>query len=289
MKGLDRLDEVRAWRAQAATLRVGFVPTMGALHDGHRSLLQAARAHNEVVVVSVFVNPTQFGPGEDLAVYPRDREGDERMLTEEGVDVGWFGTIDDLYPRGFATRVEVPTLATRLCGRQRPGHFAGVSLIVLKLLNVVRPQRAYFGLKDYQQYCVVRQLVADLNLDLEIVPCPTQRESDGLAMSSRNRRLSNEGRRVAPILYAGLAAAKRGFCDGERRASALLMTALRPILDEPRVRLEYLDLVDPRTLVPIEGTVDQGGAVLAVAAHVDGVRLIDNVLMAEDDATTGVR
>lgn len=284
---IDSIADLRAWRGTVpAGTSVGFVPTMGALHEGHRALLRTARAECAVTVASVFVNPTQFGPGEDLAVYPRDPEGDRRVLGEEAVDVGWFGRTEDLYPPGFATHVELPSLADGLCGRERPGHFSGVSLIVAKLLSSVRPDRAYFGLKDYQQFVIVRQMVADLNLGVEIVGCPTRRESDGLALSSRNRRLTSLGREVAPTLYQGLLAAQGEFLRGERRVASLCLAALRPILDQDRIRLEYLELVDAVTLERLDGFLSARGGLLAVAARVDGVRLIDNLVLADDPVRT---
>lgn len=278
MKVATHKDEVREWRRLLAPeSTVGFIPTMGSLHGGHEALIRAARRDCERVVVSVFVNPTQFGPGEDFEQYPRDRESDVKLIRAAGGDLAWFGDKGDLYPSGFATEVAVPTLAAGLCGRKRPGHFGGVALIVLKLLNIVQPHRAFFGQKDYQQLMVIRRLVQDLDLGVEIMACPTHRESDGLARSSRNLRLGVEARRVAPSLFDGLSRAKESFDRGERRVSRLLLEAVRPILDQPSIALEYLELVQPETLVPLEGEVGDEGAVMAVAATLDGVRLIDNI------------
>ncbi|MCA8962142.1 MAG: pantoate--beta-alanine ligase [Planctomycetes bacterium] len=272
--------EVREWR-RSAQGTVGFVPTMGALHEGHRSLVRRAREECDRVVASVFVNPKQFAPNEDLDRYPRPREADESILREDGVDLAWFGRTDDFYPQGFATEVAVPLLARGLCGRTRPTHFAGVATVVLKLLHRVEPNRAYFGRKDFQQFVLIRRMVEDLDLDIEIVPCPIVRERDGLAMSSRNVHLSERGRQRALALWRGLTAAKHRFDEeGDRDATSLVLTATREILAETGVELEYVELVDARSLVPVE--VIEGDAVLAVAARVDGVRLIDNIAFGAD-------
>lgn len=277
MRVVKRIADVRAWRKEASPQSVGFVPTMGALHEGHLSLVREARRECDQVAVSIFVNPTQFAPGEDLQAYPRDPEGDRALLEAEAVDLIWFGRTEELYPSGFATRVSVPELARGLCGRTRPHHFGGVTLIVLKLLHIVGPSRAYFGRKDYQQLRVVQRMAADLDLDVEVVGCPSVREGSGLALSSRNQRLTDSGRRVAAILHKGLEVARAAFEAGERRGSALVLAGAREILSESQVTLEYLELVDASDLSPVSEV--DGPALLAVAARVDGVRLIDNVVL----------
>ncbi len=279
MRILRSIGELRAWRRELGEgASIGFVPTMGALHDGHRSLIAAARRDCRAVAVSIFVNPTQFGPEEDYASYPRDEAGDIRVAESAGADLVWFGRSEEIYPSGFETRVEVPELAAPLCGIFRPHHFAGVAIIVLKLFHLVRPERAYFGEKDYQQLAIVRRMTADLDLDLEIVACPTVREPDGLAMSSRNRRLSPEGRRAAACLYRALAVARARCAEGERSGLRLTALAARTLAAEPQVVVEYVEIVDPRTLRPV-ATVE-AASLLALAARVEGVRLIDNVMLA---------
>lgn len=276
---LDSLDELQEWR-RALAEPLGFVPTMGALHEGHLSLVRRARAGEPRTAVSIFVNPAQFGPNEDFEVYPRTRDRDLELLRGEGVDAVWFGRTDELYPPGFATEVALPSLTETLCGPSRPGHFAGVAVIVLKLLHLFRPRSAYFGRKDFQQCAVIERMVRDLDLEVSIVTGPTLREPSGLAMSSRNERLSDRGRRAATVLYRALRGAGARFAQGEVDASRLVAHAAEEILAEPKVSLEYLELVDPRTLRPVE----RAGAdsVMAVAARVDGVRLIDNVVLGSE-------
>ena len=276
MKIVEEIAGLRHWRASlGSTERLGFVPTMGALHEGHLSLIHAAREACDLVAVSVFVNPTQFAPHEDFDRYPRPREADIEKAREAGVDLLWFGQEPELYPDGFATEVALPHLTRNLCAVRRPHHFGGVALVVLKLFNLVRPSRAYFGRKDYQQLVVVRRMARDLDLELEVVACPVVREPSGLACSSRNRALSDEGRRAAAVLYRALQSGERRCRAGESDGPAVIRAAAREILTEPRVELEYLELVDPDSLVPLERV--EGAAVLAVAARVEGVRLIDNV------------
>ncbi|MFQ5653963.1 MAG: pantoate--beta-alanine ligase [Planctomycetota bacterium] len=282
MKVVESLHEVKAWRRELSReASLGLVPTMGALHEGHLSLARAARRECDAVAMSIFVNPTQFGAGEDLDSYPRDREGDTREARGAGVDLLWFGFREELYPPGFATQVSVPALGRSLCGRSRPHHFGGVALIVLKLFHIFRPRRAYFGLKDYQQFVLLRRMVIDLDLDLdlEVVPGAIVREASGLALSSRNLRLSDAGRAAAAVLRRGLLAGRDSYEEGERHGARLVIAATRPILAEPRVSLEYLDLVDPWTLKAVAEVAPGRGAVLAVAARVEGVRLIDNIAL----------
>jgi pantoate--beta-alanine ligase len=232
---------------------LGLVPTMGALHDGHRALLRAARADNARVVMSLFVNPTQFGPDEDFASYPRDPERDREIAIEEGVDEVYEPTIDEMYPAGFSTVVSVGALGARFEGASRPGHFDGVATVVLKLLHQVRPDRVYFGQKDAQQLAVVRRMARDLDWPVEIVAVPTVREPDGLALSSRNVYLAPEQREQAASLHRALIAIDPALVEGE---------------------LDYLDVVDPDTFTPCP---PQAGALVIGAARFGGTRLIDNV------------
>jgi len=257
---------------------LGFVPTMGYLHEGHLSLVRRARAQNDVVAVSIFVNPTQFGPGEDFERYPRDTDRDRRLLEAEGADLLFLPDAGAMYPEGFATRVEVEGLTRGLCGRNRPGHFTGVATVVTKLLNLAGADRAYFGQKDYQQTVVVRRLVRDLNLDTEVVVCPTVREPDGLAMSSRNAYLSPEDRRAATVLIEALRLAEKNLKRGERSAERLAWILRERIEAEPRVTgIDYLEIVDPENLRPVREI--RGPVVLAGAIRLGAVRLIDNLLI----------
>ena len=275
---LDGIPALRAWRrALRAGETVGFVPTMGALHDGHLELVRRAREQCDHVAVSVFVNPTQFGPQEDLDTYPRDRDGDAAQTAEAGADLTWFTTADEMYPAGFATDVRLPRLGERLCGIERPRHFPGVALVVLKLFHLFEPTHAFFGEKDYQQSVLVRRMVTDLNLEISVETISVVREENGLARSSRNEGLSPAGRAAAGGLSRGLFAARDACASGEARAPALLEIALAEMGDRV-IQLEYLELIDRDTLEPIEA-VPAAGARLLVAARVDGVRLIDNVAL----------
>ena len=258
------------WRR--AGKRIAFVPTMGYLHAGHVSLLEAARSRGDVSVLSIFVNPTQFGPNEDLARYPRDLEGDLAKAAGAGTDVAYLPEPRDVYPPGYQTTVEVPELARGLCGPFRPGHFAGVATVVCKLFNVVRPDVALFGEKDYQQLAIVRRMVIDLDMGIEIVGVPTVREADGLAMSSRNAYLSPAERARALSLSRALFAARDAVAGGLRNAADIVAGA-RAALDVDRI--DYVDLVDAETLQPI--TELARPAVLAIAAFIGRTRLIDNV------------
>ncbi len=263
------------WRREGR--RIAFVPTMGFLHEGHLSLCDIARQAGDVVVMSIFVNPTQFGPNEDLARYPRDLEGDVAKARARGVDVVYAPSASEVYPAGFQTYVEVTELSLPLCGSRRPGHFRGVATVVTKLFNVVRPHVAVFGEKDYQQLKVIERLVRDLDLDVEILSGPIVRESDGLAMSSRNAYLSAEERQRAVSLSRGLRRALALFRDGERRGS-VLVEAVRKEMDEAGgIRIDYVELRDAETLAELE--VADRPAVLAVAAFVGDTRLIDNVVL----------
>jgi pantoate--beta-alanine ligase len=263
--------------ARAAGAGVGFVPTMGALHAGHRSLLAAARRETGFVVASVFVNPLQFGPTEDLATYPRDRDGDLAVLTAEGADLAFLPSEREIWPAAPQVRLRVGALGARLEGARRPGHLDGVATVVAKLLHLVGPSRDYFGQKDAQQLAVIRRMVADLAFPNEIVACPTVREPDGLAVSSRNAYLSAEEHARATVLYRSLEAGRTRFAAGERDPAAIELAAEELLRAEPGVEPEYAALVEPDGFEPVERA--EAGQVLAVAARVGRTRLIDNVIL----------
>jgi len=254
---------------------IGFVPTMGALHEGHLSLVRKSIKENEYTVVSIFVNPTQFSPGEDLETYPRDLKGDLEKLKKEGVDLVFAPSAGEMYPPGYTTYVEVEKLSEKLCGAFRPGHFRGVTTVVLKLFNLVKPRRAYFGLKDYQQYRIIKRMTDDLNLDIEIVGCPTVREPDGLAMSSRNLYLSDDERKAATILYETLKYGQELF-DREERSAKILIEKMREKIEaEPLVRkIDYVSIVHPETLEDVEEV--HPGSIILIALWIGKARLIDN-------------
>ena len=255
-------------------LRLAVVPTMGYLHDGHLSLLRRARAAADVVILTIFVNPTQFGPSEDLARYPRDEEGDLAKARACGLDLAFCPDAASMYLPGAQTFVEARELQRPLCGASRPGHFAGVATVVTKLFNLTRPDVAFFGEKDFQQLAIIRRVVRDLDLGVEIVGVPIVREPDGLAMSSRNVYLSAEQRAAALALSRGLAAAEAAFAAGERDAAALVRAARAPLEAEPLVRIDYVELRDAAELTDL--TRVERPAVLALAAFLDKTRLIDN-------------
>jgi pantoate--beta-alanine ligase len=268
----------RTARAEGRIL--GFVPTMGALHEGHLSLVRAAKKQCQPVVVSIFVNPKQFGPSEDLAKYPRTMEADAAKLADLGVDAIFAPSTAEMYPDGFRSYVHVEGLSELLEGRSRPGHFRGVTTVVLKLLEIVRPQFAYFGRKDAQQARIVRQMAHDLNLDAEIVVCPIVREADGLAMSSRNAYLKPEERRAATVLYRALDAARREIAASERDALRL-QAVMRKVLDaEPLATVDYAEIADADTLEPVTRLRRPALALLAV--FLGTTRLIDNMLIELD-------
>lgn len=272
---ITSVDELRSRVAAArrAGLTVGLVPTMGALHAGHVSLVEAAARECQLTIVTIFVNPTQFGPGEDFGRYPRTLEADLAALAGRGADVVFAPATEVMYPDAHVTFVDMGGPALGLEGDFRPGHFRGVATIVLKLFNLVQPDRAYFGRKDYQQSLVVRQLVRDLNLPLQVVVCPTIRESDGLAMSSRNRYLKSDERERALAISRSLRLARQLAGQGTRDATSIL-SAMRKLLDEARLEIDYVALADRETLAPLE-QVDRP-AVALVAARVGTTRLIDN-------------
>ncbi|HEX2573780.1 MAG TPA: pantoate--beta-alanine ligase [Polyangia bacterium] len=258
--------------------RIGFVPTMGYLHRGHVSLLEEARRQSDLVVLSIFVNPTQFGPNEDFSRYPRDLNGDLAHANSAGVDIVFCPEREALYPEGYQTFVEVRELEHGLCGDRRPGHFVGVATIVLKLFNIVQPHVAFFGEKDYQQLQVIRRMVRDLDLEVAVVGLPIVRDPDGLALSSRNTYLSPEERSRALALSRALFAVQDRFHAGEREAGVLVDAARGILAAEPEVRLDYLELRHAESLAPVSGRIEHP-AVLAVAAFVGKTRLIDNVLL----------
>jgi pantoate--beta-alanine ligase len=270
---------LRAWSLaqRKAGQTVGLVPTMGALHEGHRSLVQRARAECGAVAVSIFVNPTQFGPNEDFSRYPRTFEADCALLEAEGVDVIFAPESAEMYPPGATTFVEVEGLSDRLDGQSRPGHFRGVATIVAKLFLAAEPDRAYFGQKDAAQVAVLRRMVADLGLPVELVVCPIVREPDGLAMSSRNRYLSGEERKRALVLRRALNAVEAAFAAGERSAGRLIDLARREFSTQPEVRIDYIAAVDWSSLLPV-GTATSG-TLFAVAAWVGQTRLIYNLIL----------
>ncbi len=276
MEVFERIADLRAWR-RAGAGSLGLVPTMGYLHAGHLALVERARGENDRVVVSIFVNPTQFGPQEDFNRYPRDLERDLALLREARVDAVFAPSVAEMYPPGFATYVEVGDVTERLEGAARPGHFRGVATVVTKLFNIVQPDRAYFGQKDAQQLVVIRKMVADLAIPVEVVAVPTVREPDGLALSSRNVYLSPEERRAAVALSQSLFAARDRFQAGERDAEALRETVRALVAREPLVRLEYVSVADPETLEELSTVGDR--ALVSLAARVGATRLIDNVLL----------
>src|SRR4051794_2527962 len=266
-------------RARAEDLRrdgrrIAVVPTMGALHDGHLALLRAARARADVVILTIFVNPTQFGPSEDLAKYPRDEAGDIARARTAGIDLAFCPDAAAMYPPGSQSFVEVRELQKPLCGASRPGHFAGVATVVTKLFHITQPHVAVFGEKDYQQLAIIRRMARDLDFGIEIASVPIVREPDGLALSSRNAYLSSEQRRAALSLSAGLAAAEAAFAAGERSAAALVAAARAPITAESETRIDYAELRDADDLTPVDRVARP--AVLALAVFVGTTRLIDN-------------
>ena len=272
------IENLRRWRrGLSGDSILGLVPTMGALHEGHRALLRQARQQCDQVVLTIFVNPTQFSPDEDLETYPRTLEQDLQVARQEGVDLVWVGDREELYPAGFQTRIDLPQMAQQLCGISRPHFFAGVCLIVLKLFQIVQPQRAYFGEKDYQQLKIIQRMTLDLDIPIEVRGCPLVREKDGLALSSRNRYLEDESRQQALTLSAALFRARELWSEGVVQSAEVKQQALERL--DPAVDLEYFEVIDREQLTPLE-MVDRGrGAVICMAAIVGGVRLIDNIIL----------
>ena len=270
------LDELRSARSLLDG-KLGLVPTMGYLHEGHLSLVRRARLECGLVAVSIFVNPTQFGPTEDLSKYPRDLDRDLHLLEEAGADLVWTPTPEIMYPSGFQTWVEVEEMTRPLEGVMRPGHFRGVTTVVAKLFNAVQPHKAYFGQKDAQQAAVIRRMSADLNFPLEVVVCPTVREPDGLAMSSRNVYLEANQRKAATVLYRSLSAAKVAYDQGERDAEKLRRIMKEVIESEPLVQMQYISCADYDTLQELDKVT--GKALLSMAVFIGKTRLIDNFVL----------
>lgn len=275
---VSRLADLRRLRSQLRD-PLGLVPTMGFLHAGHLSLVQCAHEQCSSVAVSIFVNPAQFGQNEDLAAYPRDLQQDLELLDKEGVDLVWTPTVADMYPPGFQTWVEAGPLTEPLEGARRPGHFKGVTTVVTKLFNAVQPQRAYFGQKDAQQALVVRRMVRDLDFPIDVVVCPTVREKDGLAMSSRNAYLDRDERAAATVLYRALAAARDAFATGTTDAQSLRRIAMGILESEPLASTQYVSVAHSETLEEVDGTVDRGLVLMAV--RIGSTRLIDNVILGD--------
>jgi pantoate--beta-alanine ligase len=292
MKIFKSVEEMRSacHTAKRTDRRVGLVPTMGALHEGHLSLVRAARAQSDVVAVSIFVNPTQFGLNEDFSKYPRSFEGDCELLEKEGVDLLFAPSVEEMYPPGTMTCVTVEGLSDKLCGRSRPGHFRGVTTVVAKLFNIVGPDLVFFGQKDAAQLAIIRRMVRDLDFLVQIVGCPIVRQPDGLALSSRNAYLDPQQRRASLALHRALLEIQTMFDRGERNLERLIEAGERMISQEPGVRLDYLEIVDPESLEPIPQTrwgqepqlsraLPSRQGLVAIAAFVGNTRLIDNVVL----------
>jgi pantoate--beta-alanine ligase len=276
MKTITTLSDLRAAR-QLLHGSVGLAPTMGYLHEGHLSLIRRAKAECESVVVSIFVNPSQFGANEDLSKYPRDLKRDLSLMEPLGVDLVWNPTAEIMYPTGYQTWVEVESLTRPLEGAIRPAHFRGVTTIVTKLFNAVQPHKAYFGQKDAQQATVIQQMIYDLNFPIEMVICPTTREADGLAMSSRNQYLKGADRPAAAILFKALSAAKSAYAGGERNAKNLRNIVQEILATEPRAQIQYISCADYHTLSELDTV--RGKSLLSLAVMVGKTRLIDNVIL----------
>lgn len=286
MEIVVRPKEMQAWAdtQRAEGKRIGIVPTMGYLHEGHLSLVRIAREKGcDAVAATLFVNPTQFGPGEDFERYPRDEKRDLAMLERAGAAAVFLPRVEDMYPEGYQTFVEVETVSKGMCGDARPGHFRGVATVVAKLFHIGKPHVAVFGEKDYQQLAVIRRMVRDLDFDIEIVAAPTVREADGLAMSSRNQYLGGEDRKAARCLSRGLFMARNLFLEGERDPARIVAASRASVEAEIRARLEYAEVVDPETLRPLEGPSDRMTVLLA--ARVGPARLIDNITLEGGNAS----
>ncbi len=277
LRRVETIEALRAARAQVKG-RVGVVPTMGALHDGHISLVQAAREDNDAVITTIFINPTQFAPGDDFAAYPRDLDRDLTMLEKAGVDLVFTPTPDEMYPSGFQTYVNLEVVSLGLEGERRPGHFKGVATVVAKLFNLTQADKAYFGQKDAQQVVVIRRMVRDLGFPLEVVVCPTKREQDGLAMSSRNVYLNMAQREAAGVIYRALRATADAHAQGERSPGALRTIARRTLQTEPLAEIDYIAINDPRTLFGIHEETDDP-LLLSMVVKIGRPRLLDNCLL----------
>ncbi|MBI4063778.1 MAG: pantoate--beta-alanine ligase [Elusimicrobia bacterium] len=285
MQILKTIEELKAWRDEAAR-PVGLVPTMGYLHEGHASLVRQARQECAAGVASIFVNPAQFGPGEDFNRYPRNLEGDLKLLENLGIDAAWVPSTNEIYPDGFQTSIEVRGATARLEGASRPGHFQGVATIVAKLMNLANPDKLYLGQKDAQQVVVLQRMVKDLNFPVEVVVCPTIREPDGLAMSSRNSYLNASERAAAVIVYHALEAARNAYYKGERDADHLKAVMATTIHGEPQAKTDYISIADPLTL----GELSEVGAdaLFSLAVRINKTRLIDNFLLINGRWETGI-
>lgn len=283
MKICNTIEEMRSAcrEAKRGGKRLGFVPTMGALHEGHLSLVRAAKVSCDAVAASIFVNPLQFGPREDLGKYPRDFERDRALFEKESVELLFAPTVEEMYPSGAVTRVEVEGLSDRLDGRSRPGHFRGVTTVVAKLFHIVQPDAAFFGQKDAAQLAIIRRMVRDLNFPVEIIAGPIVRERDGLAMSSRNAYLTAEGRKDALVLHHSLLCVKKLWEEGERDPSKLIAAGREEVAKVKSVRLDYFEIVDADSLDSVENVA--AGALVAVAAMVGETRLIDNTVLVAAD------
>ena len=279
MEIVNKIDELFVTRngIRSRGGRLGLVPTMGALHEGHLSLIRAAKAKSDVVAASIFVNPTQFGPNEDFSRYPRDLEKDLALLERDGVDLVFVPSVEEMYPQQSVTWVAVEGLSDRLCGKSRPGHFRGVATVVAKLFNIVEPDIAFFGQKDAAQVAIIRRMVRDLNMPVAIEACPIVREPDGLALSSRNAYLSPQQRQDALVLFRSLLRVRELFADGERNPAILIKAAKNVLSGSSAVRLDYFEIVDPDELTPL-ALINQP-ALVAVAAFVGNTRLIDNIVL----------
>ena len=275
MKVVRTVAQLRAWR-KGLSGTLGFVPTMGYLHQGHLALVSRSKSENDTTAVSIFVNPTQFGPREDLARYPRDLPRDLALLEREGTDLVFAPETEEIYPPGFSTWVVAEGVPERLEGASRPGHFRGVATVVAKLFNLLEPHRAYFGQKDAQQLAVIKKMAWDLNIDLEIVPVPTVREPDGLAISSRNIFLNPRERQAALVLYRSLCLAQEMYNSGERNAGKIREAMLKLIQEEPLAQIDYVSIAHPETLEELEKLA--GPALVSFAVRIGPTRLIDNIL-----------
>lgn len=260
---------------------IGFIPTMGYLHEGHLSLIREAKKECDYIVVSIFVNPKQFNSEEDLKKYPRDYERDLNLLEKEAIDLVFMPEIEEIYPEDPKIFIDMPSLTNKLCGIHRPGHFQGVLLVVLKLFHLVEPDKAYFGKKDYQQYKIIKQMVKDLDMDIEVIGCPLIREDCGIALSSRNARLSNKGYSDAQLIYRALQIAKKEWLNGETKPDTL-KEIIKDIIETGSLnRVEYIEIVDPENLENVKEAKD--GDIIAVAVYTENVRLIDNIELNRDD------
>jgi len=276
MKVIEKIDDMKRLRQQLAE-PVGFVPTMGYLHKGHLALVRWARTENPSLVVSIFVNPTQFAPQEDFNQYPRDTERDLALLEKERVDIVFMPSVDEMYPPQFNSWVEVDKVTERLEGASRPGHFRGVTTVVAKLFNIIQPTRAYFGQKDAQQLVVIKKMVAELNMNLEIVTVPTMREPDGLAISSRNTYLNPEERKAATVLYQAISLAQKLWLQGETNAQAIRQQMLTLIQKQPLATIDYISIAGTKTLDELDTV--KAPALVSLAVKIGNTRLIDNVVL----------